>query len=159
MCLAILSPSEPQEMAWSPSLSLCCWQAGHWPSLVKTGQPNLYLAEMIHSGERRWRPRLGDGVTFNQSPACGRVRLRSLAVSLCTPLLEVTSVSLWCLRRSILRLMAFWANPVRFSLVASSPCLAESSARSGAGKLVGLSASVTCSIFSFKSWEERMEAA
>ena len=43
-----------------------------WQELQVVGRMgNTYLAEVIHSGERRWRcsPRLGEGITFSQSPA------------------------------------------------------------------------------------------
>ena len=80
-------------------------------------------------------------------------------MSLCTPVLEVCSVSLFSLQRSIFRLVAFWATPVRLCFVASSPCLAESRVRKGADRLEGLSSSVLFRILSFRSCEDSLEEA
>ena len=48
---------------------------------------------MENSAEVRWRPRAGQGLTFSQSPAWGKERLFSLAMSLFTSVLEISSVS------------------------------------------------------------------
>ena len=110
VCLAINAPSFLICTSACSSLSL-----GSCPSCVKTGQPNLYLMEMIHSGARRWRPRLGERITFSQSTVWGRDRHCSLAMSLstspCPPALVVSSAHQGRPWRVWLVLSQCWLSP------------------------------------------------
>ena len=62
-----------------------------------------------------------------------------------------------CLGRSIFRMMASFATPIRFSLVASSPCLADRRASSEAERWLGQSSSRRFRSFSFNSWNSNRD--
>ena len=78
-------------------------------------------------------------------------------MSLWTPVVEMCSLSNWCLQRSIFKLIAFWDTTIMLHLVASSPCFSVNVFSMSAEKAEVQASSGRFSIFSFRSWEERRE--
>ena len=77
-----------------------------------------------------------EGTTWSQSAAWGRLKEPSLAISLTTASLLSLAIRILLLCRSICRPTACWVTPSRLSTVASSACLVEGRARSGAEMVI-----------------------
>ena len=104
-CLYVRSPPHPHDMAWSPNVSETAGHATHIPSLGNICKPNLYFTHTTNSAALRWRPKEGEGRTFNHAPEFGRPRELTLALSLTLPFSLVFVRNFWTLFLSTLVLV------------------------------------------------------
>eukprot|EP00092_Neocalanus_flemingeri_P059190 GFUD01070682.1.p2 GENE.GFUD01070682.1~~GFUD01070682.1.p2 ORF type:complete len:130 (+),score=18.19 GFUD01070682.1:545-934(+) len=84
----------------------------------------------------------GERAASHPHGGMGRHMEPSLAISLTFPSLLRFAIRRLLLCRLIFKLTAFCLTPRRLAVVASSPCLVQSRARTGSGMVIWLSSSV-----------------